>query len=794
MRRKCYKFLSLLAITMAAFAHTNAQYCTTSLYQTACFDGDNIESFVTSGGTTNISNQNTGCGNSTTGYTFYSSQTHTGTQGSVVNFKIKNNIDYDEFYKVWVDWNADNDFLDAGEQVYSGFIFATDSVMSSFTIPVTASAGTKRLRVRAVFDPTPFTACSLEDYGEIEDYNLAVTAATPCSGTPNPGSVTSSVSSICPNSSFTLNLTGTTAASGLTVQWQSKPLSGTTWTNITGATASTHTVTGQTAATDYRAVVSCGVNSANSNTVSVAQSSFTVCYCSPNNGTIFASLGPENDITNVSIQSTTLNYSTTTVSASGYQQVPVTTPGGTATLTAGNSYTFNAAIASWTVDVALYIDYNQDGTFGSSEKVSVTINTAVTNATGTFTVPATALSGQTGMRVMASEWNPIAGPCTDMEIGEVEDYVITIAGAAPPCAAPSGVGATGITQTGATLTWTAVGGAAGYEYVIDQNAAAPTGAGTPISGNSYTATGLNAGTNYYLHVRTACSSSFSSWTNYAFSTSAQPACTAPANLTATAIASSTATISWTSAASAIGYEYVVNTSSTPPTTAGTPVTANNISLTALTPNTTYYIHVRTKCAATTFSGYATYSFKTTTVTAGCSAPLSVTIGSVSGTSVLFSWPVVSGTVGYEYAITTTANAPTSGFTLVTSNSGSKSGLTPNTVYYIHLRSRCGSALSSGWIIKQFSTVTTDITVPTTENEFSVSAFPNPVNDKLNVTLQGMYGSNGVLSLYDLSGRLISSTKVIGENTQIQTAQLAPGAYLLRYTSDKGTTILKLQKK
>jgi|GEM_PF-2727512 len=610
MRKKYYTLLATLLLCLAGGA-LNAQYCTSNLYITGCTDGDNIESFSTAGGTTNITNLQTGCSNAATGYTYFSTQTYTGLQGTTVNFKIVNNEDYDEYYKIFVDWNSDSDFADGGETVYTTTILAGDSVSGTFPIPVTATAGTKRLRVRAVFDPTPFTACSQEDYGEIEDYNLEVVAAAPCSGTPVPGTAIASTTAACSGMPFGLTLTGTTAASGLTVQWQSRPAGGTTWTNITGATTTIYTVGNQTAATEYQAVVSCGASSATSNIVLVSQNPFTACYCSPNNGTTLASLSGENDITNVSISGTTLNYATASTSADGYTQVPATATGGTATLTPGNTYTVTAAISTWSLDVDMWIDYNQDGTFGTGELVSLTINTANTAATGTFTVPATALNGQTGMRIMVSEWDPIAGPCTDLVVGEAEDYIVTI-GSSAPCPAPSPLTVTAVTATGATVTWAATTGATGYEYVINQSSGAPTGAGTAITGTSHTVTGLTPSTLYYAHVRSSCSpGSFSAWTTQSFTTASSGPCSVPTSINASALGSTTATISWNAVAGALGYEYQVSTTSSLPAGAGTPTVTNNVGLTSLLPSTVYYFHLRTSCNGGNFSNWTTYTFATT---------------------------------------------------------------------------------------------------------------------------------------------------------------------------------------
>lgn len=258
------RLLGLISLLFAVTSIVSAQtYCTTGLYQTGCTDDDYVESFSTTGGITNITNNNTGCSNTsaTDAYTYFSTQTHTAVQGSVVNFSFTNNPVFSEHYKIWVDWNNDGTFNETDERVYyngTTKIAAGATVTGSFTIPLTAVPGLKRLRIRCVFSSgTTHSACSSENWGETEDYNLNVISLTPCSGIPNAGNATSTISNIlCPGSPFTLSLANASTSSGLTYQWQSST-DNTNWANISGATNFTHTTTQTAAIIYYRAIVKC---------------------------------------------------------------------------------------------------------------------------------------------------------------------------------------------------------------------------------------------------------------------------------------------------------------------------------------------------------------------------------------------------------------------------------------------------------------------------------------------------------------------------------------------------------
>jgi subtilisin-like proprotein convertase family protein len=79
--------------------------------------------------------------------------------------------------------------------------------------------------------------------------------------------------------------------------------------------------------------------------------------------------------------------------------------------------------------VSVYIDYNQDGTFSTTtERVfNGPINTAGVPLTGNVTIPATALTGNTFMRVVMIETTVNTNqPCNTYTWGETEDYRIDI--------------------------------------------------------------------------------------------------------------------------------------------------------------------------------------------------------------------------------------------------------------------------------------------------------------------------------------------------------------------------------
>lgn len=93
----------------------------------------------------------------------------------------------------------------------------------------------------------------------------------------------------------------------------------------------------------------------------------------------------------------------------------------------------------------------------------------------------------------------------------------------------------------------------------------------------------------------------------------------------------------------------------------------------------------------------------------------------NGATITWTAPTTGTTpTGYEYAVITSAIAPASG-TGITGLTTSVSGLSANTLYYIHVRTNCGSGNFSSWVSTPFTTACAALTsFPYTENFNSVT--------------------------------------------------------------------------
>ncbi len=76
--------------------------------------------------------------------------------------------------KVWIDYNIDGDFTDAGELVGSEPAALTANWKLTFTVPVSAAKGATRLRIGTAFGDSTNEACGPNFYGEIEEYRVVI--------------------------------------------------------------------------------------------------------------------------------------------------------------------------------------------------------------------------------------------------------------------------------------------------------------------------------------------------------------------------------------------------------------------------------------------------------------------------------------------------------------------------------------------------------------------------------------------------------------------------------------------
>ena len=413
---------------------------------------------------------------------------------------------------MWIDYDHSGTF-DASEYISLGVsnLINTDVVLPvTLTVPTTALTGPTRVRVRWRNGGFANTDACISGattwYGETEDYFITIAAPATCTAPPSTILASASTTNACSNSSFTLATSSIpTTLGGFTFQWQSSPAGAGTFTDISGATTQTYTVTSQTAATDYLLIVSCqyGGTPVASNIVSVGQNPFDQCYCTTSSTNGCSTYG---SISNVNIG--TLNNSST-CAASTYTVYPASTA--TTNLNTGTSATLTLTVANASAGYryGVWIDFNQNGTFDASEFVAGSAPITTATATLSIAIPTSALAGATRMRVRTKAGILSYGnfgatdACTVQYDGETEDYTVTVV-APTPCngtaATASASVAAACANTPFTLTGTMPGNFTGVNY---QWQSSPAGQNnfTDISGATsltYTVPDQTAATDYQL--------------------------------------------------------------------------------------------------------------------------------------------------------------------------------------------------------------------------------------------------------------------------------------------------------
>ena len=249
---------------------------------------------------------------------------------------------------------------------------------------------------------------------------------TACAGAPTGGTANASQSAACSGTSVSLTVAGATLASGLSYQWQSSP-DGFVWSDISGATGGTYSpVIVSTLSYRRRIICSAGPDTAYSSVVQVALSPFLDCYCTSN----------ATATTNASIRNVTLTNGNINNTSAGACDQYTDFSSITGVVNKGISYPVSVLVEDCegatfgTQRVAIFVDWNQDGDFTDADELVYDPGTlpgaATVQFSGSFTVPVTATTGITKMRVINKQATTVIDPCGTYTTGETEDYLLNV--------------------------------------------------------------------------------------------------------------------------------------------------------------------------------------------------------------------------------------------------------------------------------------------------------------------------------------------------------------------------------
>jgi len=377
-------------------------YCTSNLYSIGCQYGDYIDNFVLA----DIHNLLSGC--SSQGFGDFTNLSTTLLIGNTYPLQITNHVG-SQYVCVWID--LDNSFsFDNNERLISNATMPGSSQNYTFdlAVPVSASPGEYRLRVRTAWNVNPADPCALYQYGETEDYTVFLMSGVQAA---------------------TINGTITSAGTGL-------PIQGATVADASGFYSATTGIDGHYELSEMPA----GIYTLNISklsyqpftsdpiSLSAGQTITANFVLAPSQGYCVSNLysagcsGGDN-INNFILGD--IQHSGSGCSLGGYGDFTAMTT----SLEIGNTYEVQITSQYWQQHICLWIDWNDSYYFDPNERLLTNQWMQLPNVPYTFqiTIPASATPGIHRLRVR-TVWNTdYFDPCATYQYGEVEDYTVFLA-------------------------------------------------------------------------------------------------------------------------------------------------------------------------------------------------------------------------------------------------------------------------------------------------------------------------------------------------------------------------------
>ena len=672
---------------------------------------------------------------------------------------------------------------------------------------------------------------------------FAVSGNTACTGTPPIATTLSSENNACSGVSFTLSLSGASSDGGITHQWQTST-DNTTWTNVASGGTDPIYVATQSAATYYRDSVTCLSSNLFSlpTPVLVGQNPANQCYCIPDYpGGCDDGFGNVTDISNVSLtgeNGTSLDNSS---SCSGIGYADYTGSIAAVDLNPFVTYTLNLSTDyQWGDDpyVSVWIDLNDDGQFENTEMVGTTGSSEGNSLNLDIEAVATGIHRMRIRAVFYLYEGGVTDPCSNDDYnyysGEAEDYLVNLL-PPPSCIPVLGItSANDATNTGVDVNWPTNVGVT-YQYTIDQsttNDPDPSSTIGSTTANTVNIPNIMPGTSQYFHVRKICNvGDTSAWRDIAVTPNL--ACLATEltdNITVTGNTENfpdmpvptnscngddygenyhgiwfkyTATSNGTITASACGSDYdsylrVYEGDCNSLTCVGYNdqagfgcdpneySSASYVNFTS-TAGTKYYMLLTHY--STFDGGTGNYSMEIINTN-----PLAIMLKSFNAKAEKsinnITWSTATEDNNYRFELEKGNDGKS--FSLLTkiTGKGKPSDYTYNdntpfngdNYYRLKIIEPSGKYFYSN-VIK----VRNDAA-----SGFNVVAHPNPATNNIVITIAG--SGNGLITLSEISGRILFQSKATNGDTQIDLNEYAAGLYLLKYSDANHSKVIKVYKK
>ena len=428
------------------------------------------------------------------------------------------------YWKIWIDFNNNSSFEDAGESIITNASSSTGLLSSTFTIPANASIANVRMRVSMKYSGYA-TSCMTFSYGEVEDYSINI------QGVGGGGDVCAIPSGLAISnintSSSTANWNVAPAATSYSIEY--KLNSESSWT-ILNTTTTNYNLTGLISNTLYNTRVKSNCTSGSSDYSQVVNFTTQQETC--------------NTPTNLNVSSITKTSSTANWNA----------------VAGATSYSFEYKLnsgSSWTAKSTTTANYNLTGlnpnttyntrvksicTSGSSE-YSTAINFTTENQT--CDVPANLVVTNIANTTATGNWNAVSGATSynfeykpnsgdtwtvinttstvynatglnENTLYDIRvkancsfgsgDYSITLhftTTSGISCGIPTNLASSNLSLSSATISWNATSGATSYNLQY-KPASSSTWSVVNTTNTFVTLSGMSPSTEYNVRVQSIC--------------------------------------------------------------------------------------------------------------------------------------------------------------------------------------------------------------------------------------------------------------------------------------------------
>ena len=377
----------------------------------------------------------------------------------------------------------------------------------------------------------------------------------------------------------------------------------------------------------------------------------------------------------------------------------------------------------------------------------------------------------------------------------------------PTCKRPANVTVSNIDMTSAVVAWTERGSATAWEIEYGAPGFTPgTSAGTTVQAtqNPYTLTGLTAGTEYDVYVRSNCGSGdLSDWSlNHA--TFATSLCNTTDQCEYVFSCEDSYGDGWNGGAILVqqngvtvatvtmddGSSYTAhvmlcdNVSSALVWTAGD--YDDECSFTVADPAGTIIYTSSNLASGTLF----TFTTDCNAVPPTCDAPTNLNVSNITAHTATMSWTPggseTSWKVGYKLNTSSQWQEAT-----VSTTSYNLEGLTDNSQYDVRVKALCGDNLESDFVSANFNTIVDAIDDVTLAN--NISLMPNPADKYIDLRINGNVNVKEAM-VYNAFGQMIQTVVLTDNYARIDLSDMAAGMYFVRVNGDNMTATKKFIKR